>query len=59
MMIIYSTYIWREKLKRKGKCILKSRVYSRDDDCNILTCKDIGTKEEFSCNQFIIELKEL
>ena len=41
-----------------GKCIVLSRRYDRCLDCDVLSCKDTGTGETFSCNQFQIALEE-
>lgn len=41
-----------------GKCVVLSRRYDRCLDCDVLSCKDTGTGENFFCNQFQITLEE-
>lgn len=53
------TNIYRDVIKASGKCEVISRRYDRGIDCDILSCIDISTGENFSCNQFIIELSEV
>jgi len=45
-------------LKASGKCIVLDVSYSRVEDCNIYSIRDINTNEEYTVNEFIIKLKE-
>lgn len=46
------------KIDSCGRCIVTNIYYSKAEDCNIYSIKDIETGEYYSTNQFMIRLHE-
>lgn len=47
-----------DNLAQSGQCIVLSREYDRDLDCDVITVEDCDTKEKFAADQFALHLVE-